>query len=60
MWAWKPPRACLLTCSDLAGDGDLEQIDFIDSHVPGDDEQSAAEVRTQVCSLAGGEALNGK
>lgn len=32
----------------LAGDGDLEQIDFIDSHVPGEDEErSAAEVRTR-------------
>lgn len=45
----------------LAGDGDLEQIDFIDSHVPGEDEErSAAEVRTQGCPLAGGEALNGE
>lgn len=42
------PPACLLMCPGLAGDGDLEQIDFIDSHVPGDDEErSAAEVRTQ-------------
>lgn len=29
----------------LAGNGDMEQIDLIDSHVPGEDEeQSAAEV----------------
>lgn len=55
------PPARALTCSGLAGDGDLEQIDFIDSHVPGEDEErSAAEVRIQVCPLAGGEALNGE
>lgn len=37
-----------LTCPGLAGDGDLEQIDFIDSNVPGEDEErSAAEVRSQ-------------
>ena len=45
---WKPPPACWLTGPGLAGDGDLEQIDFIDSHVPGEDEErSAAEVRSQ-------------
>ena len=45
---WKPPPACWLTGPGLAGDGDLEQIDFIDSHVPGEDEdRSAAEVRSQ-------------
>lgn len=37
----------------------MEQIDFIDSHVPGEDEeQSAAEVRTQLRPLSRGRALN--
>lgn len=44
----EPPPARSLMCPGLAGDGDLEQIDFIDSHVPGEDEErGAAEVRLQ-------------
>lgn len=51
--------SCSLTCPCLAGDGDMEQIDFIDSHVPGEDEErSAAEVRTQLRPLSRGRALN--
>ncbi|XP_021506365.1 leucine-rich repeat and calponin homology domain-containing protein 4 isoform X1 [Meriones unguiculatus] len=39
----REPRGPRHLREDGSGDGDLEQIDFIDSHVPGDeDEQSAA------------------
>lgn len=42
------PPAGSLTCPGLAGDGDPEQIDFIDSHVPGEEEErGAAEVRAR-------------
>lgn len=40
----RDPRGPRQPREDGAGDGDLEQIDFIDSHVPGEDEdRSAAE-----------------
>lgn len=38
----RDPRGPRQPREDGAGDGDLEQIDFIDSHVPGEDEERSA------------------
>lgn len=54
---------CVLTRPASPGDGDPEQIDFIDSHVPGEDEErGAAKVRgwpLSVCPSAVGGELEG-
>ncbi|XP_021042857.2 leucine-rich repeat and calponin homology domain-containing protein 4 [Mus pahari] len=53
----RDPRGPRQPREDGAGDGDLEQIDFIDSHVPGEDEErSAAEEQLpSELSLAAGD-----
>uniref|UniRef100_A0A8C6QE96 Leucine-rich repeat and calponin homology domain-containing protein 4 n=1 Tax=Nannospalax galili TaxID=1026970 RepID=A0A8C6QE96_NANGA len=49
----REPRGPRERREDGSGDGDLEQIDFIDSHVPGEDEERGpAEVRTQPRSVS--------
>uniref|UniRef100_H0X372 Leucine-rich repeat and calponin homology domain-containing protein 4 n=1 Tax=Otolemur garnettii TaxID=30611 RepID=H0X372_OTOGA len=50
----REPRGPRERREDGAADGDPEQIDFIDSHIPGEDEErTAAEVRMLLCFCQG-------